>query len=121
MNCMKCGREILADQAFCETCLADMQRHPVNPNTPVVLPKHTAAPVSVKKPVRKKTVPLETQIQVLKHRVRLLTVLLVAMSLLAALLVYPAVKYLMEDHFLPGQNYTSIVSKTSATEAADSD
>ena len=37
-------------------------------------------------------------------------------AILAALLMYPAIQYLIEDHFLPGQNYTSIVSVTSETE-----
>lgn len=115
MNCMKCGCEIPEDQVFCDACLEEMHRYPVNPNTPVVLPKRTSSPVTRKVP-RKKTVSPEAQIQILKHRIRLLSVLLVAISLLAGLLVYPAVRYMMDDHFLPGQNYKSIVSKTSATE-----
>ena len=120
MNCMKCGREIRSGEVFCEDCLLGMGRYPVNPNTPVILPKREVQVVA-KKPVRKKVVSPEIQIAILKHRVRLLSVLLVAVSLLAALLVYPAVKYLMEDHFLPGQNYKSIISKTSTTEQVDAD
>ena len=115
MNCMKCGTEVPSGQVFCDDCLAVMSRYPVNPNTPVVLPRRSAGP-AVKKAPRKKAPSAEQQLLVLKHRIRLLTVLLFAMSLLAALLVYPAVKYLMEDHFLPGQNYKSIVSKTSTVE-----
>lgn len=38
MNCIKCGKEIAANQVFCEECLEDMQLHPVKPGTPVVLP-----------------------------------------------------------------------------------
>lgn len=121
MNCMKCGREILQEQAFCEGCLQEMERYPVNPNTPVILPRRPSSAAVPRKAVRKKTLSLEAQIQILKHRVRLLSILLVAMTLLVALLVYPAVKYLMEDHFLPGQNYTSIVSKTSVTESTGTD
>ena len=115
MNCMKCGCDISEEQVFCDDCLESMSRYPVNPNTPVVLPKRTATPVSKKVP-RKKAISPETQIQILKHRIRLLFVLLVAMTLLAVLLFYPAVKYMADDHFLPGQNYKSIVSKTSTTE-----
>ena len=120
MICMKCGREIPEQQTFCDLCLAEMSRYPVNPNTPVILPRRSAVPY-IKKAPRKKTVPLESQILALKHRIRVLTVLLVAMTLLAGLLVYPAVKYMMEDHFLPGQNYTSIVSKTSETETTEAE
>ena len=117
MSCMRCGRDVISNQVFCDDCLSSMEKYPVNPNTPVILPKHPQKTVH-KKTVRKKTVPLEDQIFVLKHRVRLLTILLIAFSLLSALLVYPAVQYLKEDHFLPGQNYTSIISKTSETDSA---
>lgn len=117
MSCMRCGRDVISNQVFCEDCLQTMERYPVNPNTPVILPKQPSKPAH-KKAVRKRTVSLEDQIFVLKHRVRLLTVLVIAFALLAALMVYPAVQYLREDHFLPGQNYTSIVSKTTETDAA---
>ena len=116
MSCMRCGRDVISNQVFCEDCKATMERYPVSPNTPVILPKHSQK-TTHKKASRKKTVSLENQIFALKHRVRLLTVLVIAFALLAALLVYPAVQYLMEDHFLPGQNYTSIVSKTSENES----
>ena len=116
MNCMKCGREIPDYQTFCDICLEEMSRYPVNPHTPVVLPRRTETP-PVRKAPRKKTVSQESQITILKHRIRVLAVLLAAMTLLAILLAYPAVKYMLEDHFLPGQNYTSIVSVTSETEA----
>jgi len=118
MNCMKCGREIPEQQTFCDLCLAVMSRYPVNPNTPVILPRRSVTHPTKRVP-RKKAVPLESQILALKHRIRVLTVLLAAMTLLAGLLVYPAVKYMMEDHFLPGQNYTSIVSITSETDPTE--
>lgn len=117
MSCMRCGRDVISNQVFCTDCLQIMERYPVSPNTPVILPKHPQKPIH-KKPVRKKTISLEDQIFVLKHRIRLLTVLVIAFAILTALLVYPAVRYLTEDHFLPGQNYTSIVSKTSENESA---
>ena len=112
MNCMKCGRESLSDQVFCEDCLAEMKKYPISPNVPVILPKHEprSAP---KKQLRKKVISPEEQIVILKSRIRLLTILLIAFALLSALLVYPAVQYLQQDHFRPGQNYTSITSKTS--------
>jgi hypothetical protein len=39
MKCLKCGQEVPAGQDFCESCLADMERHPVKPGTPVIIPK----------------------------------------------------------------------------------
>ena len=115
MGCMKCGRDTGPEQVFCQDCLSEMEKYPVNPNIPVILPRRSEQ-VSVKKPVKKKVPSPEEQIFLLKRRVRQLSVLLTAMTILAMLLIYPAVKYLMEDHFLPGQNYSTIDSKSSTTE-----
>lgn len=41
MNCIRCGRETEEDQVFCSACLKDMDRHPVNPGTPIQLPNRT--------------------------------------------------------------------------------
>ena len=38
MSCMRCGKETKESQVFCEECLADMERHPVKPGTPIQLP-----------------------------------------------------------------------------------
>ncbi len=46
MKCMKCGRKFSAEQVFCDDCLAEMEKYPVSPETPVVLPhKANAEPV----------------------------------------------------------------------------
>ena len=38
MNCMKCGREVLEGQVFCDECLAGMEGDPVNINAAVLVP-----------------------------------------------------------------------------------
>ena len=38
MSCLKCGKEVSPGQVFCDTCLADMEQHPVKPGTPVIIP-----------------------------------------------------------------------------------
>lgn len=38
MSCMRCGKETEVHQVFCTECLADMERHPVKPDTPIQLP-----------------------------------------------------------------------------------
>ena len=56
MKCLKCGKNIQSDRVFCEPCLEDMQRHPVKPGTPVVLPnrpERTVVTKSSRKRVRK--------------------------------------------------------------------
>jgi len=118
MKCLRCGRETASDHVFCDTCIQIMDQYPVNPSTPVILPKRTET-VSARKTSRRKAIPLDEQVVLLRSRIRLLFILLTAMTLLCILLIYPAVRYLMEDHFLPGQNYTSIVSKTSVVSDAD--
>ena len=42
MSCLKCGQEVSAGQIFCDSCLADMERHPVKPGTPVIIPNQNA-------------------------------------------------------------------------------
>lgn len=116
MACMKCGKDTVEGRVFCEDCSEEMKKYPVSPNTPVILPKQKSRP-GIKKPPKKKAPSAEEQLLVMKGRLRLSLILLAAVSILAALLMYPAVQYLQEDHFLPGQNYTSVVSKTTETTA----
>ncbi len=55
MKCLKCGTAITSDQIFCESCRDDMDKHPVNPGTPVMLPQRPERPVvkASRKKVRK--------------------------------------------------------------------
>lgn len=41
MSCMRCGKETNEGQVFCAECLADMERHPVKPGTPIQLPQRS--------------------------------------------------------------------------------
>ena len=38
MSCMRCGKDTTENNIFCNECLADMERHPVKPGTPILLP-----------------------------------------------------------------------------------
>ncbi len=38
MKCMRCGNQTEENQVFCAECLEDMERQPVKPGTPVLLP-----------------------------------------------------------------------------------
>ena len=109
MNCLKCGRETSGEQVFCEDCLLDMEKYPVKPGTVVILPKRreNTAP---KKVTKRRIFPVEDQVKILKRHMVLLTALLVVCLVLIAVMVYPSVQYLMEDHFRPGQNYTSVTN-----------
>ncbi len=106
MNCLKCGRETLAEQVFCPDCQAEMEKYPVKPGTVVLLPrrKENAAP---KKALRR--IPLEDQVQTLRSWARWLAIGLILSLILNGLLAYPAFEYLTEDRVKIGQNYTAIV------------
>lgn len=62
MYCMKCGKKIPEKQAFCENCLAVMERFPVKPETRVLLPNREV-PVAVKKsPVKRNVLSTEERL-----------------------------------------------------------
>lgn len=109
MFCMKCGREI-EEGVFCQDCLDGMRKYPVKPGTAIQLPKRREST-----PVRKilswrKTLTPEEQIRKLRKSLRTMIVLWIITFLLFCAALIPAVSYLMEDHFLPGQNYSLIDS-----------
>ena len=81
MKCMKCGRDLKDSSAFCADCQADMEKHPVKPNTPIYLPPRTAAPPPKKKPSRKKAVKPEEQVYSLRRNIRWLVLALIIVIL----------------------------------------
>ena len=110
MGCMKCGRDVEEQEVFCPLCLAQMERYPVRPGTVVLLPRrrdHTAArKIYVH---RKQAVAPEEQVKGLRRMVFWLTVVIMVLSLLLGVLVYPAVSYLADgENLLPGQNYSTM-------------
>ena len=107
MGCMKCGRDIVEGQTFCDSCLAQMELYPVKPNTPVIIPNRRPEPVK-KAPQRRKLSP-EEQIRRLRRLNRALSFLLALSLMLSIFFGYIAVlHFLEEEEQLPGQNYTSI-------------
>jgi hypothetical protein len=108
MGCMKCGRDTISEQVFCPDCLAEMEKYPVRPGTVVQIPVRRAAASVKKQPAKKRTVPLEDQVKVLKKRCRVLFLLLIVTTAIATLLAFPAVEHYFENHHKIGQNYTTI-------------
>ena len=108
MHCIKCGREIKEDQAFCEKCQEHMAQRPVKPDVVVQLPLRKD-PVLKKHTPRKKVRTLEEQILRLKKRNRWLTAvvcLLTTLSLILAALSFHFLRQLDVKKFL-GQNYST--------------
>ena len=109
MGCMKCGRDIVEGQVFCPECLEKMEKYPVKPGTPVLLPNRRKE-MPKKAPTRRK-LSSEEQIRRLRRLNRTLSFLLALSLMVTIFLGYIAVLHFMEEEkFLPGQNYTSIVT-----------
>ncbi len=115
MNCLKCGRETEAEQVFCEDCHLEMQKYPVKPGTLVFLPRRREAPVLKKMPKRK-AIPLEDQVRSLRQMVKYLVISLVVCICLILSMLYPAIHFWVADHYKTGQNYTTIIPNTGASQ-----
>ena len=119
MYCMKCGREVEDEQVFCVDCLKDMAKYPVRPGTAVHLPKRPAyTPIRRVTPKRKALSPEEV-VKKQRRLIRRLSIALTVATLLAALMAYPAVSYILgNDDLIIGQNYSVIQDLLSETEPA---
>lgn len=109
MNCMKCGREINAEEAFCPICLELMEKCPIRPDVVVQLPNRQE-PTIKKAPIRKRTPTPEEMVQKLKNRNRILIVtlaLLLCACTALALLSIDALRELDVQRFL-GKNYNTV-------------
>lgn len=105
MKCMKCGAGISSGQVFCEECLTDMEKHPVAPGTPVLLPRHEKQVVARRS--RKRVKKPEEQVTTLR---RIILILLVVIMFLCAALTIALFSIFTEPEVdapskLPGQNY----------------
>ena len=109
MNCLKCGRKLEGDHAFCPKCLEQMAACPVRPDTVIKLPNRQEA--TPKKPTsRKKVRTPEEQIKHLKKTNARLIIALCLLAIVASLLVFLSVDYIKQldvQRFL-GQNYSTV-------------
>ncbi len=118
MNCMKCGRKTGDNQAFCESCLAEMEQYPVKPSTVILLPPQPKQPPK-KQPAKKKPAMLpEEQVPLLKKKLWRLRFFALFLMLLLAGLSYVTSRVITELDIqrLLGQNYSTIETQDTATE-----
>lgn len=111
MYCMKCGREMDGEGAFCQECLLEMEKYPVEPGTVVLLPRRKDA-ASQKKTVKRHVPSPEEQVAVLQRQMRFLMLLIFVCFLAIALMFRPAMHYLQDEHYEIGQNYSSVSPST---------
>ena len=86
MHCMRCGRELTLGQVFCKECLADMNQHPVDPTTPVVIPP--APPVNTNRRPARKTRKPEEQLSRLRRWMTSMLVIFMIIALAGTMLIY---------------------------------
>ena len=111
---MKCGREI-PEGAFCEECLAVMEKYPVKPNTVVQIPNRDLA-IQSRKPRRRKELTEKEKLIRYEHRVQVLTWINGILAvLLAGALVLCLLEYRKTLGPPTGQNYTAVTSTTQTT------
>ena len=105
MNCMKCGRDVEAGQTFCESCLNEMEKYPVKPDTVVLIPNRPSV-AGAKKAHQRRQTP-EEQIAALEKRCRRLGIMLIiSLLLLASLAVAAGITvYELDVQRWLGQNY----------------
>lgn len=109
MNCIKCGREIKEDQAFCPKCLELMEAYPVKADIVIKLPARRDPSIKKVQP-RKKVHTPEEQVLLLKKRNRWLLAavcLLLAVSITLTLLSIDFFRQLDVQRLL-GQNYSTV-------------
>lgn len=112
MKCLKCGRE--TQGTFCDTCLEDMQRHPVKPGSIVLLPKERTA--TKKSPSRHPATSPETIIEnqrKLIHRLGRCIAVLAVMLVLIGFVLFRAI----EENSKPqvGKNYSTVTKPAEET------
>lgn len=118
MECLKCGRQTKERNVFCDECLAEMERYPVKPDTPVVLPKRQIRERKnhTKKPTRNEEIieQLQRRLRMMRRGIAALTVLLVLVTVLLTIQLIE--KWNREEI---GSNYSTITSTQDTTQTTD--
>lgn len=86
MHCIRCGRELSLGQVFCKDCLADMDQHPVDPATPVIIPP--PPPVAGSRRSTRKPRKPEEQLSRLRRAIVSMLVLFMVIILAGTMLIY---------------------------------
>lgn len=109
MKCMRCGTGITPGAVFCDECLADMEKHPVNPDTPVNLP-HREKQQTIKRAKKRFQKP-EDHIHALRKLIGWLITMLILLVIALTISIYLLLTQPNpnDTNGLPGQNYGTSV------------
>ena len=114
MNCMKCGRETEGEAVFCQECLVEMEKYPVQPGAVVLLPRRRETPLIKKMP--KRHIPTAEEQNVLLRKIVMWLSVALAICVVAIVLMFnPTMHYVLDEHVEIGQNYSSVTSNASYT------
>lgn len=121
MNCLKCGAEIKAPAVFCENCLKEMARNPVDREAKVVLPPHPVSAPEVKvtraKPQPKAEEVIAHQRRLIR-RLRITACCLLVLSLVLGTLLYCFGRFDELPAHALGQNFKTAGEETSDPSAS---
>ena len=87
MSCMRCGKDTEDMQVFCAECLADMERYPVKPGTPIQLPVREQKDAAKRNRFRLAESKWTDKIFLLKYIIFWLVVLIVLLAAALALCI----------------------------------
>ena len=123
MSCMKCGKEVSAGQVFCDDCLLEMEKYPVKPGTPVLLPNRSATPVVHKHRFYRRQRKPEEQLSSYKNWITFFCIFcsVLVMALTLSIMLNLHLLGNKDINLLPGQNYkpSQTVDTTPSSTAAD--
>ena len=111
MYCVKCGRETRGEDIFCQDCLTEMEKYPVEPGTVVLLPRRKESSAT-KKIAKRHTPSPEEQVTALRQQRSALLFLLLVCIIAIVLMFEPTMHYMQDEHYEIGQNYSSVTPST---------
>ena len=93
MACLKCGKKIKDEQAFCAGCLKGMEAYPVKRDIYIQLPNRKPEPSHKRFRRKRPMLPPEEELVYLRSRIRLQYLALVLLSLALAVALIGLVMY----------------------------
>ena len=113
MSCLKCGRSAEYPQVFCEECLADMEKNPVKPGTPIYIPAQPA--MLVQKKPKAKVVEPEEQIRRMRVSLRWMRFSLAVLLAALGVTIWLNIQLLNQRDEAPVKQHYTVVDTTSAS------
>ena len=104
MNCLKCGKETVGNQVFCDECLEVMKQNPVKPGTPVQIPVRKSRTPDKKQNGRQRKLTENEQLLQYRNLIRWLTL---TIAVLCAVLCLMAVMMVLQ---LDGKSFSDFFS-----------